>query len=130
VLQPKDSHVKGSWRIDIPNADELPLVTVRLGPESVNELFYGRILSTASKGHITSIFFTAHCWDEAQESEPEDSPSMNLADIIISHLLRYSGDLIQRFEDLSVRPLEPLTGPTELCRVSIEGYMIVKRKLE
>jgi hypothetical protein len=115
---------------------EVPFVTIRLGPSSTQELFYGRLLkgSTSEKGHITSIFFTCHVWDEQQESaEPEDSPSMNLADMIVSHLLRYVGDDtttgIQYFESLNTRPIEPITGPTKLCRVSIEGYVIVKRAL-
>lgn len=134
-LQPEDDHVIGKWRLLTSQLHEnkMPIVTVRIGPVNYLDAVYGRKLSPSQIGIYATVFFTAHVWHvRNKETEPEDQNTTEIADKIIKNLAQFSGDAtsgVISFENVTSRPMEPSVGPTDFCRVAIEGYAFVKRVL-
>lgn len=141
-LSPQATHVRPDWKIAVNYLeDHYPIVTLRLGTETVSELIYGRQISSTERGHYVTYSFSAHVWAEkeyqlfeagANESIAQAKPASDLADKIIDTLEKYNGDAtsgICYFDKVTARESEPERGPQRLTRIIIEGFVIVKRPL-
>jgi hypothetical protein len=133
-LSPQASHVFPNWRTDIDFLEEdFPVVTVRLGTVSFPESVYGRKISPSEKGHYAVYPFSAHVWEDKAETDPKSKPACDLADKIIDVFEKYKGETtgsgIRYFYNVTARESESERGPQQLCRVIIEGFILVGRKL-
>lgn len=132
-LQPQDKHITGDWRVDTYWLEKaLPAVTVKINEATLNERIYGRNISSNQSGHFISVPFSLHVWAENATEGLKASNALNLADKIVTYLLKYVGDDdsgIRFFYDLTTRESEPERGPQRMSRVIIEGFMFIKRPL-
>jgi len=143
--------VYGDWRLGIQQiynpktGPKLPLVTVRISPARIVPSFYGRIWESntgCETGDIGIYAFTAHvfcapCEDIDAEGNPTCEKYKNahdLADAIMHHLntrqwnsVPHSAYPIGDIMDLQARESEPSKGAHKVCRVIIEGTLLIKR---
>lgn len=136
------AHVYGDWRLGIEAiynpriSPKLPVVTVRLSPARVVPSFYGRVWTETEEGDVGFYSFTAHCFASActASGEEEYKYAHNLADKIMKYLGSQDwnssphdsypiGDVF----NMQARESEPEGGARKVCRVIIEGTMMVKR---
>lgn len=141
-LQPMDSHIFAKWRLSIDEVQSFPIITLRLGLVTHNDLIYGRTTlpndSHGDKGdHHTgthaSIAFIAHLWHELQFTDPNSPPDekvLELADLVHDYLEKYIGDAdsgILYFDKINCRPMPPVSGPLLMVRVEITGTIIINQ---
>lgn len=135
-LIPKATHISFNWKNPIINDEIAPIVTMRLGTIQYNETVYGRKLSSTKTGHLITIPFSLHVWNEKlnyelQDGVDESIPTTELAEKIIDALESFPNDGgnsgICYFHNITSRESEPERGPKNMNRVIIEGFMIVKR---
>ena len=136
------SHVFGDWRLGIQKiytprtGPKMPVVTVRISPARVIPSFYGRIWEASESGDIGLYSFTAHCFTSACTASGEEKykHAHDLADKIMQYLSTRDwnsspndsypiGDVF----NMQARESEPSKGAQAICRVIIEGIMLVKR---
>jgi hypothetical protein len=142
TLSPQSTHVRPDWKTAVEYLENnYPIVTLRLGSETVTELIYGRQISSTERGHYVTYSFSAHVWAEksyqlfeagADETVAQAKPASDLADKIIDTLEKYNGDAtsgICYFDKVTARESEPERGPQRLTRIIIEGFVMVKRPL-
>lgn len=130
-LSPENTHVflsndEQMWKFDTEN---LPIVTIRIGPSTDSEVAYGRNFSSSERGNFISFFFTAHVFHNINETEGEDksSTAMDLADVIKEHLLNVDDEDsgIVYYNEITVR--ETVSRMAKVSRMIIEGYIFVRR---
>jgi len=134
------AHVFGDWRPVMENLYspktglKLPVVTVRVNPATVRDMTWGRRIPES--GDMGLYSFSAHCFASActASGEEEYKHAHDLADKIMKHLTsrdynsapHTSYGIVDVF-DLNARESEPAKGAIKVCRVIIEGTMLVKR---
>jgi len=130
-LDPEDTHVIPSsdeniWTLD---PDNLPLVTVRIGPTVDQETAYGRQLGSEKKGLYVMMFFTAHIFDNRTEDDDAATDVMQLAEKIKNHLLKQddSASGLVWYERIRLREARIKSGM--VARVIMEGYVFVRRPI-
>lgn len=137
------THIFGDWRLGIEKiygpktGPKLPIVTVRISPARVVPSFYGRIWQGKGRtGDIGFYSFTAHVFAIAcsEAGEEKYKYAHDLAEKIMQYLVTRNwnssphdvypiGDVF----DLSARESEPSKGAHKVCRIIIEGTLLVKR---
>lgn len=132
-LSPAATHVLPSSENDIwdMDTDNLPIVTIRVGPATTLDELYGRILkgkTTIKKGTYVMVFFTAHVHDDVPSSGDKAENAMNTAELIKTKLLKSDDPTtsgIVHYERITLReaPLK-MHG---VARVIMEGYILVRR---
>lgn len=136
------AHVFGNWREEIydvygpKTGNKLPAITVRISPMRVVTATYGRLIPEAGDMGVCS--FSAHCFASACTSVGEEryKYAQELADRIMKHLSKQNWNdatninyPIADVYDLQARESEPERGSKkQICRVIIEGSVLVKRK--
>jgi hypothetical protein len=137
TLSPATTHVLPSsddkmWKFDTNN---LPIVTVRIGPSTDREYIQGRQLggaSTKKVGNHVSFFFTAHLFHNINETVDEDKSktAMDIAEKIKEHLLRSKDATsgICYYSEITTR--ETPSGMARIAKVIIEGYVFVRRPFD
>ena len=140
-LQPQEIHVRADWKIAVYYLENnYPVVTLRLGNETIPERVFGRLLTKQELGHYTRFAFTLHVWAEKEyqlfengdELAAQAKPANDLADTIIKFLLNFRGideSGICYFEQITSRESEPERGPQRLTRIIVDGFIIVKRPI-
>ena len=141
------THVFGDWRLGIEKVygpktgPKLPVVTVRVSPARVQSSFYGRVWESDVSGKYGDVglyAFTAHCFASACTASGEEKykHAHDLAEKIMQYLATRDwnssphdsypiGDVF----DMSARESEPSKGGAhKVCRVIIEGTMLVRRE--
>jgi hypothetical protein len=133
-LSPATTHVLPSldeqmWKYDTNN---MPIVTVRIGPSSPRELIQGRQLGgriVKKIGNFISYFFTAHIFTTINETENEDKDKngMNIADKIEEYLSRSDDALtgIKYYYEITKR--ESPSGMAKVSKVIVEGYVFCRK---
>lgn len=113
---------------------KVPAVTVRLAPAMIWQAHYARRIPEAGDMGIYS--FTAHVFHKGctDAGEEKYKYTQDLADKIMHHLLTRKWEAeescpIADIYDIQARESEPKQGSKsqKLCRIIIEGYMLVKR---
>jgi hypothetical protein len=129
-LQPRATHVLPSsdeqmWKYDTNN---LPIVTVRIGPSSLQEPLMGRMCSGVW-GSFVTYFFTAHIFTRINETADEDKTkdAMDLADAVEEYLLRSKDDEsgIAYYYEITKR--ESPSGMAKIAKVIVEGFVYCKK---
>jgi hypothetical protein len=134
------AHTFGNWRLAMENLYgpvtglKLPVVTVRISPASIADMVYSRRIPES--GDMAIYSFSAHCFASACTSSGEEDykHAHDLADRIMTHLAtrnwasvpHTSYGIVDVF-DMNARESEPAKGSRKICRVIIEGTMLVKR---
>lgn len=135
-LSPKATHVLGHWRPQTWELtdDKMPIVTVRIGPVTIEETSFGRKIRHNVTGTYAAFFFTLQVWAKNATITStvllKEKDVMVLADKIVTYLKKYSGDAtsgIAYFRDVSFRGADPEGGPLSYSRVIIDGFIFVKR---
>ena len=141
------AHVFGDWKAGIDSIYspktglKLPVVTVRIGPARVVSRHYGRIWEgggggTPKSGDVGLFTFSAHCFASACTASGEEKykHAHDLADKIVQYLATqnwnsttHASHAIGDVFDMTARESEPKKGARKICRVIIEGTMMVKR---
>jgi hypothetical protein len=130
-LSPDSTHVLQStdedmWKYD---TDNLPIVTVRIGPSTDQEVAFGRKIRNDERGIYTTFFFTAHLFHNINETENQDKTktAMDLAEVIKEHLLQVDDEEsgIAYYNEVTLR--ETPSRMAKVAKVIIEGYVFVKR---
>jgi len=134
------SHVFGDWYIaqeelySPVTGPKLPIVTVRLGPAAIWDAVYSRRIP--EKGDMALYSFSAHCFASACTAAGEEKykHAQDLADRIMTYLnsrdwnsAPHTSYGITDVFDLTARESEPQRSKRKVCRVIIEGMMVVKR---
>jgi len=135
------SHTFGDWRIAMENlysprtGMKLPVVTVRIKPASIWDRVYGRRIPESGDMGIYS--FTAHCFTSActVSGQEKYKHAHDLADRIMTYLATQKWEsathiaypIVDVF-GMTARESEPKQGARRICRVIVEGMMMVKRK--
>lgn len=135
------AHVYRDWRLGVQKlaspatGKKLPMVTLRVGPVSIWDLTYGRLVPEA--GSFTSYRFSAHCFASACTITGKEryKHAHDLADKIKTYLeTRDWNDTdnddypISDIIELNARESEPDRGSRNTCRVIIEGTILAKRE--
>lgn len=135
------AHVFGDWRPAMENlyspktGIKLPIVTVRISPARVVPSTYGRLIPES--GDMGFYSFSAHCFASACTTSGEEryKNAHELADRIMKYLSTQNWGSETNLEypiadvfDMQGRESEPEKGSKQICRVIIEGVMLVKRK--
>jgi len=136
-LSPQITHVIPNWRLRVWQLKKanMPVVTVRIGPMTINETAFGRKIRSDETGNYVSCFFTAHVWAENTTTSGvmRQQAAMNLADTIIKYLENYNGDEatsgIAYFYDITFRETDHESGPLRYSRIIVEGFILVKRPI-
>jgi len=134
-------HAFGDWRLAMESLYgpvtglKLPVVTVRISPASIRDMVYSRLIPES--GDMATYAFSAHIFTSActASSEEDYKHAHDLADRVMTHLTtrdwasapHTSYEIVDVF-DLNARESEPAKGARKVCRVIIEGVMLVKRK--
>lgn len=130
-LQPEANHVFSKWELNIweTDTDDMPIVTVRIGPITYPELVFGRKLSSSLKGKHAFMYFTAHLFEECATSGDPSKPAMDLADVVMKYLEKSddSASGIIHYERLTSREASGMQ--ENVARIIIEGYIFVRRPL-
>lgn len=136
------THVFGDWRLGIEKVYnpktglKMPIVTVRVSPARVVPSFYGRVWESGISGDIGIYSFTAHVFQSACTASGEEkyAHAHNVAEKIMHYLnvqdyhqSPHDDYPIADIFDLSARESEPKQGARNVCRIIIEGMMLVKR---
>lgn len=149
---PEYGLVSGDWRntmdkIYSPKTGlKLPAFSIRISPARVVPSFYGRVWkgTTAETGDVGLYSFSIHCFHSACNISGEEKYTH--AHDIAERLMKYFG--VQNWNsttepsagdphsdysigdvaDMNARESEPKQGARRVCRVIIEGIMLVKRK--
>ena len=125
------THVFGSWNEDIWNLDydNLPLVSVRIGPSTDHEAVFGRKVTSSVTGIYVSFFFTAHIFHTVPDTGDKSKTAMDLGETIKNNLLKVddSDSGIVFYRDLVMR--ESKINIHNVARVIIEGYVFVRRPI-
>jgi len=128
-LTPASVHVFGSWEKDIWDLeyDNMPIVTVRIGPSITHETAYGRKIDNATTGTYVSFFFTAHVFHTVPDSGDLSSNAMALAEKIKTYFLKAddSASGIKYYMDITLR--EAKINIHNIARVIVEGYVFCER---
>lgn len=131
-LTPLATHVLDSWEQDVwtMDPDNLPIVTVRVGPATTQDVAYGRILKGATtqvKGTYTIYFFTAHVYDTVPASGGKNDDAMDTAELIKTKLLKSadSASGIVFYDRITLR--EAISRMHKVAKVILEGYIYVRR---
>lgn len=134
------AHVYRDWYIAQENlyspvtGPKLPIVTLRIGPAAIWDVVYSRLIP--EKGDMALYSFSAHCFASActESGEEKYKHAHDLADRIITYLNSqdwnsspHSDYGITDVFDLTARESEPQRSKRKVCRVIIEGVMVVKR---
>lgn len=135
------AHVFGDWYLAQENlyspvsGPKLPIVTVRLGPAVIWDAVYSRRIPES--GDMALYSFSAHCFASACTTDGEEKykHAHDLADRIVVYFAsrdwnsapHTSYQIVDVF-DMTARESEPQQGKKKICRVIIEGTMVVKRK--
>ena len=136
------THVYGDWRIGMEKVysprtgPKVPVVTVRISPERIQNRFYGRLWNETTFGDVGIIAFTAHCFTSACTASGEEKykHAHDLAESIMQYLITRKwnqspddsypiGDVF----DLTARESEPKKQGSKICRIIIEGSLMVRR---
>lgn len=113
---------------------KLPAVTVRISPARILQVHYARRIPEA--GDMGIYAFTAHVFHKGctEAGEEKYKYAQNLADRIMTYLLKRKWEdevdcPICDVYDMQARESEPKRGSKSqrICRVIIEGFMLVKR---
>jgi len=134
------AHAFGDWRLAMESIYgpvtglKLPTVTVRISPANIADMVYSRRIPES--GDMGLYSFSAHCFTSACTASGEEDykHAHDLADRIMTHLAtrdwasapHTSYGIVDVF-DLNARESEPAKGSRKICRVIIEGTMLVKR---
>lgn len=136
------THVFGDWRIGMEKiyspqtGPKFPVVTVRISPARIQHPFYGRLWDEDTYGDVGMYAFTAHCFTSACTASGEEKykHAHDLADSVMQYLITrkwnqtpHASYPIGDVFDLTARESEPKKGGFKVCRVIIEGSMLVKR---
>jgi len=142
VLAEPAVHAFGNWRLGIDSiyspktGPKLPVVTVRISPARVVPQFYSRLWSSTELGDLGLYSFSAHCFASActASGEEKGKHAQDLADKIMQYFTKQDWNAgihvdhaISDVFDMSARESEPKRGARKICRVIIEGMMLVKR---
>lgn len=146
VLAEPATHAFGDWRLGIASiysprtGPQLPVVTVRISPAKVASRHYGRIWEGGSgtpvTGDVGMYHFSAHCFASActASGEEKSKHALDLADKIMKYLATqdwnsgtHEDEAIGDIFEMSARESEPKKGARKICRVIVEGTMMVKR---
>ena len=141
-LAEPSAHVYGNWRLAMEDlyspktGMKLPVVTVRISPARITTPTYGRLIPES--GDMGAYSFSAHCFTSACTASGEEryKHAHDLADRIVKYLSMQNWNSAQHIDhpiadvyDMQPRESEPERGSKkEICRVIIEGVMLVKRK--
>ena len=132
--------VFGDWRPAMENIYgpvsglKLPAVTVRISPARIWQVHYARLIPEA--GDMGVYAFTAHVFHKGCTIEGEEKYkyAQDLADKIMTYLLKQRWEALTECSiadvyDLQARESEPRKGSKSqrICRVIIEGFMLIKR---
>jgi len=109
-------------------------VTVRISPANIADMVYSRRIPES--GDMGLYSFSAHCFASACTASGEEDykHAHDLADRIMTHLQtrnwavapHTSYGIVDIF-NMSARESEPAKGSRKICRVIIEGVMLIKR---
>jgi hypothetical protein len=134
TLLPVTTHVLLSdddeiWKYDTNN---LPIVTVRIGPSTDSEDFFGRQLGGASSkkvGNHVRYFFTAHLFHNMNTTANQDKnkTAMDLAEKIKEYLLRSEDAISGIFHYQEITTREARSGMAKVAKIIIEGYVFARR---
>ena len=133
-LAPEDTHVFESYENDIWDMDteNLPIVTIRMGPSNTIEAVHGRILkgkATITKGTYSMMFFSAHIHAAISTTSEEDKTvnAMDFGEMIKTKLLKSDDSTsgIVHYERITLR--EAPLNMHQVARVIMEGYILVRR---
>lgn len=137
-----NTHVFGDWRIAMnkiyspKTGPKLPIVTVRISPAMLQDKFFGRLWNNGEYGEVGMYSFTAHCFAEVCTTSGEEKykNAHDLADSILRYLASrkwhqspHSSYPIWDIGDLNARESQPKKGGHKVCRVIIEGNIMIKR---
>lgn len=113
---------------------KIPVITVRISPARIWQTHYARRIPEA--GDMGIYAFTAHVFHKrcTEAGEEKYKYAQNLADRIMTYLLKVKWEAevdcpICDIYDMQARESEPSRGPKaqRICRVIIEGFMLIKR---
>lgn len=136
------THVFGDWRVGMEKiysprtGPKLPVVTVRISPARIQHPFYGRLWTGTTYGDVGLYAFTAHCFASACTASGEEryKHAQDLADLIMQRLITRKWNQspddaysICDVFDLMARESQPKKQGEKICRVIIEGSMMVRR---
>jgi hypothetical protein len=131
TLAPSTIHVlpnldEDMWKYDTNN---MPIVTVRIGPSNIRDEFFGRQLGGAKRGTFKTFFFTAHLFMIINETSNEDKSknAMQLADKIETKLLtsKDNDTGIMYYYEITTR--QSPSGMAKIAKVIIEGYIYARK---
>lgn len=129
-LSPAATHILSAWENQIwqMNTENLPIVTVRIGPAATIDDIFGRQLGSSLIGTYTQVFFTAHVHETVPSTGDKMDNALETAEKIKTALLKAddpdtSG--IVNYERITIRE-SPIKAHA-VARVIIEGYIIVRR---
>jgi len=148
---PEYGLVSGDWRLAMdeiysPKTGlKMPAFTIRLSPARVIPSFYGRLWEGATPvtGDVGLYSFSVHCFHSACTASGEEkyAHAHNIAERIIKYLSVQNWNSttqpsagephddysIGDVADMNARESEPKQGARRICRVIIEGVMLVRR---
>jgi len=113
---------------------KLPVATVRISPARVWQVHYARRIPEA--GDMGVYAFTAHVFHKrcTIEGEEKYKYTQDLADEIMHYLTTRKWEALTECSicdiyDLQARESQPRKGPKgqRICRIIIEGFMLIKR---
>jgi len=133
TLTPLATHVLDSWEQDVwtMDPDNLPIVTVRIGPSTTIEVAHGRILKGAAtqvKGTYAIFFFTAHIYHSVPATGGKNDTVMDTAEVIKTKLLKSDDPTssgIVHYYDITLR--EAVSRMHKVAKIIMEGYVLVRR---
>ena len=136
------THVFGDWRLGIDKVyspitgPKTPIVTVKLSPSRVMNQFYGRMWTGTTYGDVGLYAFTAHCFASActASGQERNKYAQDLADNIMRYLTTRNWNqdpdddyCIGDVSDLTARESQPKKLGDNICRVIVEGTIMVRR---
>lgn len=136
------AHAFGDWRLAMESiygpvsGSKLPVVTVRISPARIVDAVYGRRIPES--GDYGVYTFSAYCFTSACTASGEEKykHAHDLADRIKTYLSSqtWEQDPHSAYEicdvyNMTARESEPKqSSKRKICRVIVEGMMLVKRR--